>query len=153
GRNAGFLADDLRGGGVDALAHFGESVEDLYARAGDDVNLDVAAFDRPVAEPGAFHAARDTLVFRVLVDVLHRVERLARAAHALAHDLPGAVLIAWVADIAVTHVPAIDADALRDQVHHAFHRELRLVAAEATHRAGIRVVGVDGLGVDRNGRD
>src|SRR6185503_20610988 len=153
GRNARLLADDLRGGRVDALAHLGEAVEDLYARTVKDMNLDVAAFDGAVAEPGALHAAADALVLGALVDVLHGVERFARAAHALAHDLPRAVLIARVNDVAVAYVPAVDADALGDQVHDAFHRELRLVGAEAAHRAAVRVVRVDGFRLDRDRGD
>src|SRR6185503_19937011 len=150
GRNARFLADDLRGGRVDALAHLGEAVENIHAGAVKDRNLDVAAFDGAVAEPRALHTAADTLVRGALVDVLHGVERLARTAHALAHDLPRAVLIARVADVAVAYVPAVDADALGDQVHDAFHRELRLVGAEAAHRAAVGIIRVDGFRLDRD---
>ena len=51
-------------------------------------------------------------------------------------------------DVAIADVPAVDADALGQDVHHAFHRELGLVAAEAAHRARVRVVGVDRLRFD-----
>ena len=68
---------------------------------------------------------------------LHRVQRLANAADAVAHDLAGPELVAGVQDVSLADVPAVHADLLGQHVHHAFHRELRLVAAEAAHRAGV----------------
>ena len=88
------------------------------------------------------------LYFALLVDVLDRVERLANAADALAHDLAGAELVAGIEDVSLADVPAVHADRLGQHVHDAFHRELRLVAAEAAHRAAVRIVRVDGLGLD-----
>ena len=88
------------------------------------------------------------LYFALLVDVLDGVERLANAADALAHHLAGPELVAGIEDVPLADVPAVHADLLGQHVHDAFHRELRLVAAEAAHRAGVRVVGVDRLGVD-----
>ena len=115
--------------------------------------LDVAAFDRAVAEAGALDAAADALVSGALVDVFDRVERLANAADAFAHHLAGSELVARIEDVPFADVPAVHADLLGQHVHDAFHRELRLVAAEAAHRAGVRVVGVDRLGVDVDVRD
>ena len=45
-------------------------------------------------------------------------------------------------------IPAVDTHLLRQDVHHAFHGELGLVAAKPSHRAAVGIVGVDGLGFD-----
>src|SRR6185436_14852620 len=114
----------------------------------DDANDDVAAFDRAVSKTRALDPAADALVFRALVHVLDGVQRFANTANALAHDLPGPQRIAGVQNISLADVPPIHADLLGQHVHDAFHRELRLVAAKAAHRPGVRVVRVDGLGLD-----
>ena len=82
-----FLAHRLHRRRVDTLAHLGVAVEDLEAPAFAHADLDVTAFGRAVAEPRALDAAPDALVLGLLVDVLDGIERLANAAHALAHDL------------------------------------------------------------------
>ena len=46
--------------------------------------------------------------------------------------------------VAPADLPAVDADLLGEQVEHALDREVRLVDAEAAHRAARRVVRVDG---------
>src|SRR5207248_1043254 len=148
GRKTGLLAHRLHRGGVHALPHFGVAVENLQSRIGEDVNRDVAAFDRTVAEAGALDAAANPFVLRALVDASDGVQRLADAANALAHDLARAERVAGVEDVPLADVPAVDAHALRQDVHHAFDRELRLIAAEAAHRAGVRIVGVHRLGFD-----
>src|SRR6185312_12561494 len=61
--------------------------------------------------------------------------------------------VAWIQEVPFAYVPAIHADALRQAIHDAFHGELRLVAAEATHRAAGRIVRVDRLRFDIHIRD
>src|SRR5207244_3721593 len=70
------------------------------------------------------------------------------APHALAHDLAGAERVAGIEDVPLADVPAVDANPFGEDVHHPLHGELRLVAAEAAHRAGIGIVGVDSSGFD-----
>src|SRR4030095_14944007 len=122
--------------------------ENLESWPVDDANDDVAAFDRAVSKTRALDPAADALVFRALVRVLDGIQRFANTADALAHDLPGPQRVSGVQNITLTDIPPVHTDLLGQHVHDAFHRELRLVAAEAAHRSGVRVVRVDGLGLD-----
>src|SRR5258705_10690328 len=118
----------------------------------DDPDDHAAFFGRAVADAGALDATAHAGVLRVAVDVLHRVERLAEAAHAFAHHLAGGKAIARVEDVARADLPPVHADALGQHPHDAFDGEVPLVGAEATHRAARRVVRVDGAGLHRHAR-
>src|SRR5204862_1097320 len=133
---------------VHALAHFRVAVQNLETATFLDTDLYVSALDRPVAETSALDAAADPFVLRGLVRALDGLERLANAANALAHDLAGAERVAGIENVSIADVPSVHADPLGEDIHHAFHRELRLVAAEAAHRARVRIVRVHRLGVD-----
>src|SRR5687768_12174165 len=115
---------------VNALAHFRVAVEDLESSAFEHADLDVTTLSRTVSEPGALDTATDAFVLRALVNVLDGIECFANAANALAHDLAGPELVTGIQNISFADVPPVDADLLGEHVHHAFHRELRLITPE-----------------------
>ena len=68
------------------------------------------------------------------VGVAHRQQRLLEADPG-AELLSGAEAVADVQRVPPADLPAVDADSLGEQVEHALDREVRLVDAEAAHRA------------------
>ena len=148
GGEAGLLADGLQRRREDPLPHLGITVANLQPGPLDHANGDVAALCGPVAKPGALDATADALVLGTLVDVLHGLERRRHPPDALAHDLAGGERVAGTEHVLHPDVPAVQAHLLRQDVHHAFHGELGLVAAKAAHRAAVGIVGVHGLGLD-----
>ncbi len=113
-----------------------------------DADGDVAELGRAVPEAGALDSTSDALVFRGLINLLHSLERFPHAADAFPHDLTRGERVSGVEDVPFADVPVIHADLVGEDVHHAFHGELRLVAAEPTHRAARRIVRVDGARLD-----
>src|SRR5439155_15435737 len=95
GRETSLFADSLDRRGVHALPHFRVTVQNLdpslprrsRRRVQNDADPDVAALDGAIAEAGALDAAADAFVLRALVHIFDRIECLADASNALAHDL------------------------------------------------------------------
>ena len=100
-----------------------------------------------VADAGVLEAAGDARERRVAVGVLDGEQRPLEA-DAGAEQLPGRRAVARVERVAPADLPAVDPDQLGELVEHALHREVRLVDAEAAHRAARRVVRVDGRRLD-----
>src|SRR4029079_18790741 len=103
-------------------------------------NDGMAAVDGSISDARALDAAADPGVFRALVNVLHRFERLPDAA-ALAHDLAGAEGVTGRQAISHENVVAVDSDFFGENVHDPFDREVGLIGAEAAHRSAGRIVG------------
>ena len=90
-------------------------------------------FFRPQAMP-----AYSALAVRVLDGAQRALQADARA-----EQLPGRRAVARIERVAPADLPAVDPDELGERVEHALHREVRLVDAEAAHRAAGWVVRVD----------
>ena len=76
---------------------------------------------------------------RLVVGGADGLKRLLQADRLLEH-LPAGEGVSDVDGIAPAHLPAVDSDLFREQIHATFHREVRLVGSEAAHGAARRVV-------------
>src|SRR6185437_12669571 len=74
-------------------------------------------------------------------------------AHADGQRLPGRLHAALAIDIAPTYLDRIEVKRLRQAIHHALCREMRLGRAKAAKRATWHVVGVDGVAIHADVRD
>ena len=108
----------------------------------------MSAIDRAVPYAGALDATTDPGISRILVDVLHSFERLPQAAGALSHNLPGGERITRLKNVPLSNVITVHANTLRQNAHHSFYREVRLIAPESPHRAARWVVRIDGFGLN-----
>ena len=109
--------------------------------------IDAPALGDAVADAGVLVAAGDPGVTRAAIGVADGEQRLLEP-DAGAELLARAGAVADVERVAPAHLPAVDPDALGEHVEHALHREVRLVDAEAAHRAARRVVRVDRCRLD-----
>ena len=146
-RHAELLARDLAQDGVHALAHLGPGVVEGDRPVGLGPQDHAAVLGDAVPDAGVLQAAGDPRERRVAVGVLDGEEG-ALEPDAGAEQLAGRRAVAGVEGVAPADLPAVDPDELGERVQHALHREVRLVDAEAAHRAAGRVVRVDGGRLD-----
>ena len=141
------LAGDLLQDGVDALPHLRPGVEERHGAVRLRPQDRAPVLRDAVADARVLDAAGDPGVPGAAVRVANGEERLLEAdarAELLARPEP----VADVERVAPADLPAVDADLLGQQVEDPLDREVRLVGAEAAHRAARRVVRVDRLRLD-----
>src|SRR5918994_2608053 len=100
-------------------------------------------FGQTVPDPHVFDRAGDARVTSALVDVAHGLETLLEP-NALSQHLPGGECLAGLERVDPADVPSVDAGLFSQPVEASLDGEVRLIRAEAAHRATRWIVRVDG---------
>ena len=150
--NAGGLAQNLAGNGVDALAHFGPAMVEDYPAALVNLDLDPAQLRNAVTNAAVLDRAGKPFVLGLVVGILDGEQGLFQTDTCGQH-LAGGKHGADIKSIVIAELPRVKATLFAQLVDQTLQGETGLVDAEPAHGTAGDIVGIDGAGLDIHGRE